>query len=113
MPTQKIDPKVIFASNAPAIDKPPVFGDKTKGWDVSRVNNGRPKIPQMNKIQQDTDLKILWLNENATAPYDETIDYANGVVVLKDGEFQKKTSEGWISFNKSKPYILEYYKPGE
>ena len=30
MPTQKIDPKVIFASDAPAIDKPPVFSDKTK-----------------------------------------------------------------------------------
>lgn len=113
MTVNKIDPKIIFASNAPAIDKPPVFGDKTKGWDVSRLNNGRPKILQMNKIQQDTDLKILWLNENATAPYDETIDYADGVVVLKDGEFQKKTSEGWISFNKPKPYILEYYKTGE
>lgn len=113
MPVQKIDPKVIFASNAPAIDKPPVFGDKTKGWDVSRVNNGRPKIPQMNKIQQDTDLKILWLNENAVLPYDASIDYPDGVVVLKDGEFQKKTSGGWVSFNKSKPYILEYYKTGE
>lgn len=113
MPTQKIDPKVIFASNAPAIDNPPVFGDKTKGWDVSRTNNGRPKIPQMNKVQQDTDLKILWLNENAVLPYDASIDYADGVVVLKDGEFQKKTSDGWVSFNKSKPYILEYYKTGE
>ncbi len=113
MPTQRIDPKVIFASNAPAIDKPPVFGDKTKGWDVSRKNNGRPKIPQMNKVQQDTDLKILWLNENAVLPYDASIDYPDGVVVLKDGEFQQKISEGWVPFNKSKPYILEYYKPGE
>lgn len=25
----------IFASDAPAIDKPPVFSDKTKGWDVA------------------------------------------------------------------------------
>lgn len=41
MPTQKIDPKVIFASDAPAIDKPPVFSDKTKGRGVSRVNNGK------------------------------------------------------------------------
>lgn len=113
MPVNKIDPKIIFASNAPAIDKPPVFGDVTKGWDVSRINDGRPKIPQMNRIQQDTDLKILWLNENATAPYDPSIDYADGIVVLKDGEFQQKTSDGWISFNKSKPYFLEYYKSGE
>ena len=42
MPVQRIDPKVIFASIAPAIDKPPVFSDKTKGWDVSRANDGRP-----------------------------------------------------------------------
>ena len=41
MPTQKIDPKVIFASDAPAIDKPPIFSDKTKGWDTARSNNGK------------------------------------------------------------------------
>ena len=54
MPTQKIDPKVIFASDAPAIDNPLVFSDKTKGWDVARASDGRPEIKQMNKIQQDT-----------------------------------------------------------
>lgn len=98
MPTQKIDPKVIFASDAPAIDKPPVFSDKTKGWDVARANDGRPQIKEMNKVQQDTDLKILWLNENAVLPYDETIDYPDGAVTLKDGSFKQLSSGSWVEF---------------
>ena len=98
MPTQKIDPKVIFASGAPAIDKPPVFSDKTKGWDVARANDGRPQIKEMNKMQQDTDLKILWLNENAVLPYDETIDYPDGAVTVKDGSFKQLSSGSWVEF---------------
>lgn len=98
MPTQKIDPKVIFASNAPAIDNPPVFSDKTKGWDVARANDGRPEIPQMNKLQQDTDLKILWLNENSVAPYDVSIDYPDGAVAIKDGSFKQLVSGAWVEF---------------
>lgn len=98
MPTQKIDPKVIFASNAPAIDKPPIFSDKTKGWDVSRANDGRPTIKEMNKVQQDTDLKILWLNENSVTPYDESIDYPDGAVAIKDGSFKQLVSGAWVEF---------------
>ena len=98
MPTQKIDPKVIFASDAPAIDKPPVFSDKTKGWDVARANDGRPQIKEMNKVQQDTDLKILWLNENAVLPYDSTIDYPDGAVTLKGGSFKQLSSGSWVEF---------------
>ena len=98
MPTQKIDPKVIFASDAPAIDKPPVFSDKTKGWDVSRANDGRPEIKQMNKMQQDTDLKILWLNENAVLPYDASTDYPDGAVTIKDGSFKQLSSGSWVEF---------------
>lgn len=98
MPTQKIDPKVIFASNAPAVDKPPVFGDKTKGWDVTRANDGRPEIKQMNKVQQDTDLKILWLNENSITPYDASIDYPDGAVTIKDGSFKQLASGAWVEF---------------
>lgn len=98
MPVNKIDPKVIFASNAPAIDKPPVFSDKTKGWDVARLNDGRPTIKEMNKVQQDTDLKILWLNENSVTPYDESIDYPDGAVAIKDGSFKQLVSGAWVDF---------------
>lgn len=98
MPTQKIDPKVIFASNAPIIDKPPVFSDKTKGWDVARANDGRPEIKQMNKVQQDTDLKILWLNENSVTPYDASIDYPDGAVAIKDGSLKQLVSGAWVEF---------------
>lgn len=98
MPVQKIDPKVIFASDAPIIDKPPVFSDKTKGWDVARLNDGRPTIKEMNKVQQDTDLKILWLNENSVTPYDESIDYPDGAVALKDGSFKQLIGGAWVEF---------------
>ena len=98
MPTLKIDPKVIFASDAPAIDKPPVFSDKTKGWDVARANDGRPQIKEMNKVQQDTDLKILWLNENAVLPYDASIDYPDGAVTIKDDSFKQLSSGSWVEF---------------
>ena len=98
MPTQKIDPKVIFASDAPTIDKPPAFSDKTKGWDVSRANDGRPTIKEMNKVQQDTDLKILWLNENSVTPYDASIDYPDGAVSIKDGSFKQLVSGAWVEF---------------
>ena len=98
MPVQKIDPKVIFASDAPAIDKPPVFSDKTKGWDVARANDGRPQIKEMNKVQQDTDLKILWLNENAVLPHDASINYPDGAVTIKDGSFKQLSSGSWVEF---------------
>ena len=98
MPTQRIDPKVIFASDAPAIDKPPVFSDKTKGMDVTRRNDGRPEIKELNKLFQDTDLKILWLNENAVLPYDASIDYPDGAVTLKDGSFKQLSGVSWVEF---------------
>lgn len=98
MPVQKIDPKVIFASDAPAIDKPPIFSDKTKGMDVTRRNDGRPEIKEFNKLFQDIDLKILWLNENAVLPYDSSIDYPDGAVTLKDGSFKQLSSGSWVEF---------------
>ena len=84
MAVNKIDPKTIFASEAPTQDTPAVFTNKTVGWGESRKNGGRPTIKQMNALQQETDLKILWLNENAVTPYDATIDYPNNAVVVKD-----------------------------
>lgn len=98
MPTPKIDPKIIFASDAPAQDKPAVFNNYTKGMDETRKNNGRPTIKQSNALQQATDQKILWIHENGAAlPYDETIDYVEGSIVLKDGELQEKSGAEWIS----------------
>ena len=98
MPTQRVDPKVIFASDAPAIDNPPVFSDKTKGMDVTRRNGGRPEIKELNKLFQDTDLKILWLNENAVLPYDASIGYPDGAVTLKNGSFKQLSSGSWVEF---------------
>ena len=88
MAVAKIDPKVIFASEAPAQDTPAAFTNKTVGWGESRKNGGRPTIKQMNALQQETDLKILWLNENAVTPYDATIDYPNNAVTIKDSTFK-------------------------
>lgn len=96
MATPKIDPKVIFASNAPAQDKPAQFENYTRGMDETRKRDGRPTIKQFNFLQEQTDKKILWIHENGGAlPYDSTIDYQDGAIVLKDGELQQKSGADW------------------
>ena len=98
MAVNKIDPKVIFASEAPAQDTPAVFTNRTVGWGETRKNGGRPTIKQMNAEQQSTDLKILWLNENAVAPYDPTIDYPINAVTIKDDVFKIFDGSVWEVF---------------
>lgn len=102
MPVSKIDPKVIFASEAPTQDTPAVFTNKTVGWGESRKSGGRPTIKQSNALQQETDLKILWLNENSVTPYDASIDYPVNAVTIKDGAFKIFNGSVWNLFlNKS------------
>jgi hypothetical protein len=102
VPVSKIDPKVIFASEAPTQDTPAVFTNKTVGWGESRKNGGRPTIKQSNALQQETDLKILWLNENSVTPYDASIDYPVNAVTIKDGAFKIFNGSVWNLFlNKS------------
>ena len=98
MAVNKINPKTIFASEAPTQDTPAVFTNKTVGWGESRKNGGRPTIKQMNALQQETDLKILWLNENAVTPYDATIDYPINAVTIKDGTFKIFNGTSWSNF---------------
>lgn len=98
MAVNKIDPKVIFASEAPAQDTPAVFTNRTVGWGETRKNGGRPTIKQMNAEQQSTDLKILWLNENAVTPYDVSIDYPEDAVTVKDGVFKIFDGSVWNLF---------------
>ena len=98
MAVNKLDPKIIFASEAPAQDVPAVFTNKTVGWGESRKNGGRPTIKQSNALQQETDLKILWLNENAVTPYDASIDYPTNAVTIKDGAFKIFNGSVWNTF---------------
>ena len=98
MAVNKLDPKIIFASEAPAQDTPAVFNNRTIGWGESRNNGGRPTIKQMNALQQDTELKILWLNENAVTPFDVTIDYPINAVTIKDGVFKIFNGTTWDVF---------------
>lgn len=98
MAVAKIDPKVIFASEAPAQDTPAVFTNKTVGWGESRKNGGRPTIKQSNALQQETDLKILWLNENSVTPFDTNIDYPVNAVTIKDGAFKIFNGSVWNLF---------------
>ena len=98
MAVNKLDPKIIFASEAPAQDVPAVFTNKTVGWGESRKNGGRPTIKQSNALQQETDLKILWLNENAVTPYDASIDYPTNAVTIKDGAFKIFNGSVWNIF---------------
>lgn len=108
-----IDPKLIFASNAPAIDRPPAFANYDKGMDETRKNNGRPTIKQFNFIQQQNDNKFLYIHEQGAAlPYKEGIEYAEGAIVLKDGELQQLKGGVWESAL-NKGYWLDYYKDGK
>src|SRR5690606_19961034 len=64
----------------------------------SRPNNGKPTIKGFNFLQQTSDLKDLWIIQNGAAlPYDATMEYAEGAVVVKDGELQKKQGASWVS----------------
>ena len=98
MAVSKLDPKTIFASEAPVQDTPAVFNNRTIGWGESRKNGGRPTIKQMNALQQDTELKILWLNENSVTPFDATIDYPVNAVTVKDGQFKIFNGTSWNLF---------------
>lgn len=98
MPIPKIDPKKIFASQAPSQDVPAEFNNYERGWDESRKNNGKPTIKQFNKLQQMTDEKILWMHQNGAAlPFDETMEYAEGAVAVKDGVLQQFKDGAWKS----------------
>lgn len=98
----KNDVNQIFAINAPAQDKPASFANYPNGWDTARSNNGRPTIRQFNFLQQRTDQNILWIHQNGAAlPFDSNIEYADGAVVVKDGELQQKQVDGWSSIGGS------------
>lgn len=104
----------IFASQAPDIDKPAVFNNYPEGWGTeSRPNNGKPTIKGFNYLQQTSDLKDLWILQNgACLPYDESIEYAEGAPVLKDGVIQYKTAGGFSPAIAEKPYVLKYFTEG-
>lgn len=93
---QKNDVNQIFAINAPDKDKPASFANYPSGWDTSRSNNGKPTIKQFNYLQQRTDQNVLWIHQNGGAlPYDENMEYADGSLVVKNGELVQKSGNGW------------------
>ena len=99
MTIQKPDFNQIFASQAPDIDKPPVFNNYNGGWgDESRPNNGKPTIKGFNYLQQLNDNKFLWMAQNGAFPYDPNIEYNVGIVTLKDGRFKQWNGTDWINF---------------
>ena len=109
MTTPYIDPNLIFAENAPSQDKPAAFENYDKGWDESRKNDGRPSIKQMNYLQQQADLKNLYIHENGAAlPYKEGVSYEEGAVVVKDGVLHQLNGGVWvdISSQEVKKYLL-------
>lgn len=98
----KNDVTQIFASNAPDQDKPPSFPNYTTGWGTSRNNNGKPTIKGFNFLQQRTDQNFLWIHQNGGAlPYDSSIDYVDGSIVLKDGKLQQINGGIWSSYGSS------------
>lgn len=92
----KNDVTQIFAIQAPSVDLPPTFTNYPRGWDTARSNNGKPTIKQFNYIQQRTDQSVLWIHQNGAAlPYDATMEYAEGAVVVKGGELQQLKYGQW------------------
>lgn len=109
----KNDVTQIFAIQAPSIDLPPTFANYPRGWDTARSNNGKPTIKQFNYIQQRTDQNVLWIHQNGAAlPYDAAMEYAEGAVVVKYGELQKKQGASWVSAT-NKGYNLDYFVSGK
>lgn len=109
----KNDVTQIFAIQAPEVDLPPTFANYPRGWDTARSNNGKPTIKQFNYIQQRTDQNVLWIHQNGAAlPYDAAMEYAEGAVVVKDGELQKKQGASWV-FAANKGYNLDYFVSGK
>ena len=109
MTTPYIDPNLIFAENAPTQDKPAAFENYDKGWDESRKNDGRPLIKQMNYLQQQADLKNLYIHENGAAlPYKEGVAYEENAVVVKDGVLQQWSGGVWVnvSAQEVKKYLI-------
>lgn len=109
----KNDVTQIFAIQAPSVDLPPTFANYPRGWDTARSNNGKPTIKQFNYIQQRTDQNVLWIHQNGAAlPYDAAMEYAEGAVVVKDGELQKKQGASWVPAA-NKGYNLDYFVSGK
>lgn len=109
----KNDVTQIFAIQAPEVDLPPTFANYPRGWDTARSNNGKPTIKQFNYIQQRTDQNVLWIHQNGAAlPYDAAMEYAEGAIVVKDGELQKKQGASWVSAA-NKGYNLDYFVSGK
>lgn len=99
MTIQKPDFNQIFASQAPDVDKPPVFNNYNGGMgDEYRPNNGKPTIKGFNYLQQLNDNKFLWIAQNGAFPYDPNIEYNVGIVTLKDGRFKQWNGTDWINF---------------
>lgn len=97
MTTPYIDPQIVFASNAPAQDKPPAFNNYVKGMDETRSSDGRPTIKQFNFLQQQNDLKFLYIHERgACLPFVDGFPYENNAIVFKDGLIQQKNGASWV-----------------
>ena len=97
MTTPYIDPQFIFASDAPTQDKPPAFNNYVKGMDETRSNDGRPTIKQFNFLQQQNDLKFLYIHERgACLPFVDGFPYENNAIVFKDGLIQQKNGASWV-----------------
>lgn len=105
----KNDVNQIFGVNAPDQDKPPYFNNYTAGWGESRTNNGKPTIKGFNFLQQRTDQNLLWIHQNGAAlPYDESIEYVDGCIVLKDDKLQRLKDGVWSVYQQKDSDIITW-----
>ncbi|MEG0906994.1 MAG: hypothetical protein RSF87_12315 [Cellulosilyticaceae bacterium] len=101
-PVSNATQSAIITANSGKADKSYVdYQDKLKA----------DKITTYTKTEVDSEFISIYKN-GATLPYDAAIEYAEGAVVVKDGELQKKQGASWVSAV-NKGYNLDYFVPGK
>ena len=75
------------------------------------LNLKADKSTTYTKTEVDSEFYGIYQN-GAALPYDTTMEYAEGAVVVKDGELQKKQGASWVSAT-NKGYNLDYFVSGK
>lgn len=86
-------------------------GKADKSYVDSQDQLKADKITTYTKTEVDSEFLSIYQN-GAALPYDATMEYAEGAVVVKDGELQKKQGASWIPAA-NKGYNLDYFVSGK
>ena len=86
-------------------------GKADKSYVDSQDQLKADKVTTYTKTEVDSEFLSIYKN-GAALPYDATMEYEEGAVVVKDGELQKKQGASWVSAT-NKGYNLDYFVGGK